>query len=249
MAVFNDTDPLSPGRIMNCHPLTIIILALDCTIVAVFLPSDMSLLFCACWFTATMLLPSRTNTRMTTVFLNVLVAAAMFLFLIHAVHWFPPEIDIKGLRTVTDSFVRIAIPVSCVFFLSRRVTSEELYSLLIDCRVPPPVIHVLFRTLWLAPRLVERTDEVVTALKLRGMRIDTPFQRMKALVPALSTIFSSMVNDISENALSLTARGFLREGRKSHFLKLTFGSRDVLIIVIATFTASLAVLWCCMLTA
>jgi energy-coupling factor transporter transmembrane protein EcfT len=126
-------------------------------------------------------------------------------------------------------------------FLARRVTSEELYATLIDIKVPPSVIVILFRTIWLVPRLTERMEDVVTAMRLRGMPMDTFMRRARALAPAFGTIFSSMITEISENALIMTARGFLLPGTKTHHISLQFGAVDILLTVSAA--AMLVVLW------
>ena len=114
--------------------------------------------------------------------------------------------------------------------------------MLIDYRVPPSVILILFRTIWLVPRLTERMDEVVTAQKLRGMRAETTMQRIRALIPTLNPIFSSMLNEISMNSLIISSRGFIAPGRKTHLVPLRFRTADVAAITLVTFV--LGVLWC-----
>jgi hypothetical protein len=70
-------------------------------------------------------------------FLKMLVIAGIFLVIIHAVSWFPFGISLYGIRESVVPFIRIAVPVSAIMYLSRRITSEEFYAFLIDIRTPP----------------------------------------------------------------------------------------------------------------
>ena len=140
-----------------------------------------------------------------------------------------------------DHFRRIAAPVTAVMYLSKVVRTEEMFALLIDLRMPPVLILIIFRTLWLVPRFMSRIDAVVTAQRLRGMRIEGVSARIKALLPTLGPVFSSMLEEISENALVMTTRGFMQPGRKTHFMRLSFGFLDGFVI----FTAAtvIGILW------
>lgn len=228
-------------QINQLHPLTYLIVTFEAAILAVHLPPSWGLLFLALLLILTLCIPSRTSGRLTRPFLRILAVAAFFIFTIHCVRFFPPGLNVSNCSEALINYIHISVPVVSVLFLSRRITSDELFALLIDCRVPSAVILILYRTLWLIPRLIERTDEVVVALKLRCVPLDTPIQRMKAVAPAFSTIFASMFTEITDNALVITARGFLLPGRKTHMLKLSFSFADVLVISLVT--TLLAVVW------
>jgi len=213
---------------MRLHPVTHIVLAVESAVLVVSLPMKQGYVALFLLLGVTLLVPPRTVNRITGVFLKILVVAAFFLFLLHGVRWYPPGVSAKGITLGLESFIRIAVPVVSMLYLARRITSEDLFALMTDFRVPPAVILILFRTLWLVPRLMERMDDVVTAQKMRGMRVDNPLRRFRAVIPTLSPIFSSMVDEISRNALVMTARGFLRPGRKTHLHSLRYGWSDVL---------------------
>ena len=219
---------------MKLHPLTHIIVVLEVALLAVMLPSLQGALIIFGGFIAALLIPNRTEVRLAKPFLKILAVAAFFLFLMHGVTWKPPSISHEGIINGFDSFIHIAVPVTCVLYLSRRITSEELLALLIDIRIPPAVILILFRTLWLVPRLMERMDAAVTAQKLRGMRVENTIQRAHAILPTLSPIFSSMFDEISQNSIILTTRGFLRPGRKTHLLKLRYRCVDAVVTAMVT---------------
>ena len=219
---------------MSLHPLTHIIVAGEIALLSAVLPVDGSAVVFSFGLFAALVIPSRTEVRITGTLLRVLALAGLFLFLIHGVRWNPPGVIFEGLRTGLASFLHIAAPITAVIYLSRRIRAEELFAFLLDIRVSAAAILILFRTIWLVPRLTERMDEVITAMKLRGIRIETPIQRMKVLAPALGTIFASMIREISENSLTLASRGFLRHSRKTHLLALPYGRYDTTLIIIST---------------
>ena len=221
---------------MTLHPLTRICIALAWGTLAVSLPPVRSLAVIAVWIVLSLSVPSRTEARVAVPFIKMLVIAGVFLLLIHAVRWFPFGVSLDGIRESVVPFIRIAVPVTAIMYLSRRITSEEFYAFLIDIHMPPVIILILFRVLWLVPRLRDRMDEVTTAQKLRGMHIDTTRRRIMALLPTLSPIFSSMFEEISENAVTITTRGFLDPGQKTHFHDLPFCRKDVLMILAAILT-------------
>ena len=226
---------------MKLHPLTHIIIAAEFAVFTLILPTYQGLGVLVLWLLLTLMIPLRTETKLTGTFLKILVVAAVFLFLIHGVSWRPLGISMEGIITGLTGFAHIAAPVMFIIYLSRMVQSEEIFALLIDLKVPSAVILILFRTIWLVPRFVERIDEVITAQKLRGMRIETASQRIRALIPTLSPIFSSVLDEISENSLTLTARGFLQPNEKSHLIVLRCSLNDAVIIFVITFIFS--ILW------
>lgn len=226
---------------MKFHPLTHCILAVEAAIVFLILPSYQNLAVFFFWLMLILVLPRRTEINLTGVFIKILGAAAFFLFLIHGVVWMPFSISRIGIYEGLDSFLRISAPVVTVLYLSRQVRQEELFAFLIDLRIPSVVIFILFRTLWLVPRFMERIDEVITAQKLRGMRIESFSGRIKALLPTLGPIFSSMLEETSENSLTLTTRGFLQPGTKTHLAVLSYSWIDAGVVI--TVTSLVVILW------
>ncbi|MBN1293631.1 MAG: energy-coupling factor transporter transmembrane protein EcfT [Candidatus Latescibacteria bacterium] len=226
---------------MKLNPGTHILIASEITLSAIILPILPGTVILLIFFIIALVVPSRTDFRLTREFLKILIVGVVFLILIHGIYWNPLSISYFGLLTGLNKFIHIASPVICVIYLSRRIRSEELFALLIDFNVPSTIILILFRTLWLVPRFNERIDEVVIAQKLRGMRVKTAAQRIRALIPTLNPIFSSMLNEISFNSLTLSSRGFLRPGEKTHFTRLKYGWIDVTAIIGSTF--ALGVLW------
>jgi len=228
---------------MTLHPLSRICIALAWGTLAVTLPPVRGLAVIAIWMILSLSLHSRTEARIAGPFIKMLAIAAVFLLLIHAVRWFPFSVSPDGVRESLVPFIHIAAPVTAIMYLARRITAGEFYAFLIDIRMPSVVILILFRVLWLAPRLRARMDEVITAQKLRGMRIDTPRRRIMALLPTLSPIFSSMFEEISENAVTITTRGFLDSGRKTHLHDLPFRGIDVFMIAAAALLTTAVIIW------
>ncbi|MFC1508666.1 energy-coupling factor transporter transmembrane component T family protein [Candidatus Omnitrophota bacterium] len=223
------------------HPATHIVIAIEIALVAIVLPSATGAVVLLLLLITTLAIPPRTEFFLTRKFLKLLVVGAFFLFLIHGMQLSPPGLSYEGLSTGLEGFIHLAAPIICVIYLSRHIRSEELFAMLIDYRIPPSLILILFRTMWLVPRLTERMDEVMTAQKLRGMRVETTAQRIRALIPTLNPIFSSMLNEISINSLIMTSRGFLSPGLKTHIVSLSYSWKDAFFIAGITF--SLGMLW------
>ncbi len=213
---------------MTFHPLTHIFVSIELAAAVLIITPLQGLVLCAAWMLCSLLLSNRTGTRLTPVFIKILIIAAFFLFLIHGVSYREFAVSADGLRAIPESFIHIAFPVAAIIYFSRNIRHRELYALLLDLRIPPSIIFILFRTLWLVPRFVERIDEVMIAQRLRGMHIETTAGRLKALIPTLGPIVSSMLEETSENSLTLTARGFLESGKKSHVAELRYTWWDML---------------------
>lgn len=223
------------------HPATHIIIALQLIVYCISLSAIAGFCLLAVWFAVSVSLPNRTGFNLTWKLVKLLLIGAVFLFLIHGFTIEPFGVSAHGVNIAMENFARIAAPVTGMIYLSRRITSEELFSMLIEYRIPPELILIMFRTLWLVPRLTERIEEVLNAQKLRGMRVDTSMMRVRALLPTLSPILSSMLNEISVNSLIMTTRGFLMPGIKTHYTPLRFTARDAGVMIIVTFI--LGILW------
>ncbi len=222
------------------HPFSHLLVTAAFAVSAAAAPTESGLAIVLFAIVAASAIPRRTDTDLLAPFLRILGFAAIFLVLIHGVRWNPPGFFRSGIVSAAASFIHVSIPVTAVLYLSRRIRSEELYAFLIDIRMPPAVILVLFRTIWLVPRLKERMEETVTALRLRGMPSGSPAARMRALASSLGVVFSSMFGEISENALVATARGFLRPGPKTHLIELRFGAADAGVAALSIIMAVLA---------
>jgi energy-coupling factor transporter transmembrane protein EcfT len=219
---------------MKLHPLASIIIAVEFCILAVSAPPEEGLVLILFGMTVAGVLPGRTETNLRRQFTGVLGLAALFLLLIHGVRWNPPGIVREGVLDALPGFIRIAAPVVAVLHLSRQIRTEELFALLLALRVPPAAILILFRTLWLVPRLTGRMEETLSALRLRGMPDATIAGRFRALVPSIGIVFSSMFAEISDNSLILAVRGFLRGGPKTSLLELRFGKADAAAVAVST---------------
>jgi energy-coupling factor transporter transmembrane protein EcfT len=227
---------------MKLHPLTHILCAAILMICTVTLSLPRGYIVLGILFAVALSIPGRTGFTMTGGFFRIVLLGAVFLFLIHGIQWVPFGISYKGIVTSLEGFLRIAAPVGGVIYLSKQIRSEELFALLVDLRTPPALILIIFRTLWLIPRLTDRMNEVVVAQKMRGMRVRTHMQRLRALFPTVNPIISSMIHEISVNSLTITAHGFLSPGPKSHITKLVFGTGDI-IAIISTIVIAAGAAW------
>ncbi len=217
---------------MTLHPLTHLVSAALMGALITLSEVSYGLLTVLIWSIFILIIPRRTEVRLTWTFLRLLLVAAGFLLIMHGIAWPALRLSSEGVLMALDHFRNIAVPIVVVMYLSKVIRAEEMFALLIDLHIPPALILIIFRTLWLVPRFVSRIDDVITAQRLRGMRIENVFARMKALPPTLGPVFSSMLEEISENALVMNARGFMQPGRKTHLTRLKIGFYDAVIFLI-----------------
>lgn len=211
---------------MPLHPLTQFMIAASFLASVLTLPLTFSGLFVPVAFLGVAAIPPRTEVTKILPFLKLLAIGAVSLVLIHGVRWLPPGIDRDGLTDAAGYLVRIGAVFVSILYLIRQVTGDDLFAVLLDLHVPRPLILILFRTVWLLPRFIERTREVTTAQQLRGMRIDTARARLRAVLPSLIPITVSMLYETYDHAMTMTIRGFLTPGAKTHVHPLRFGFGD-----------------------
>lgn len=211
---------------MKLHPFTQLLFTAMLGIVVVVSGTVWGLAVLLLWCVFTLVVPRRTEVRLTVAFLRLLVVAAGFLLVIHGIEWPAFRLSAKGVLMALDHFRHIAVPIASIMYLSKVIRAEEMFAFLIDLRIPPALILIIFRTLWLVPQFMKRIDDVIMAQRLRGMRIEGVWARMKALQPTLGPVFSSMLVEISDNALVMNARGFMQPGHKTHLTRLRFGLID-----------------------
>ncbi len=228
---------------MKLHPFTQLLFTAMLAIVVVMSGTVWGLAALLLWCVFTLAIPRRTDVRLTVTFLRLLVVAAGFLLIIHGIEWPAFRLSVKGVSMALDHFRHIAVPIASIMYLSKVIRAEEMFAFLIDLGIPPALILIIFRTLWLVPQFMKRIDDVITAQRLRGMRIEGILARMRALQPTLGPVFSSMLEEISDNALVMNVRGFMQPGHKTHLIRLRFGLVDSSICCIVLTVILLICLW------
>ena len=219
---------------MKLHPVILILIIIEICAMTVFLPLWHGLITFLILFPISVIIPSRTGVDTSGIFIKLLFVAAFFLLLINGIKWVPPGIDYQGLDRAINSFVNIGACFLFIIFVTKTISAEELFALMTGVKIPSPIILIFFRTAWLVPRFSERVGEVLTAQRLRGMKTGNIFERAGAVLPSLNPILSTMLQEIAQNALVITSRGFLNAGRKSSRLVLHMTLIDYLFLFLST---------------
>lgn len=166
------------------------------------------------------------------IFLRLWLAAGFFLTIIHTINYDNGLIfNQNGLYVAGKGFFRIGSLMVAFLWIIRTMKSEELYAMLIDLRLPVPVIYVIFQAVYLIPRLIERAKDILVAQQARGFILKGVHGRLKALVLILSPLFSTMIYELEEGAASIAARGLHAPGRKTHLCKIKFTALDAMLFV------------------
>lgn len=227
------------GKIMHAiphsnkiHPLTRIFMSLLYLIVVFRLPirhQVMAIITGMIMAWGAKKLPSQDPGK---IFLRLWFTAGLFLLIIHCIIYNNGLVfDNHGFVTASKSFFRIGSLMIVFLWLSRTIKSEELYAMLMDIGLSMSLIYLLLRTIYTIPRLGSKANEILVAQQARGFVLKGIGNRIKGLQLILAPLFSSMVYELEESSASLTARGIIAPGRKSHFVELKFGPQDVLLIV------------------
>lgn len=177
------------------------------------------------------------------IFLRLWLTAGFFLTIIHCVSYNDGLIfNQSGLQIVGRGFFRIGSLMVVFLWLIRTVKAEELYAMLIDLRLPVPVIYAIFQAIYLIPRFGEKAKEILVAQQARGFVLKGGRNRLKALVLIFAPLFSTMIYELEQSAASISARGLYAPARKSHLTKINFTFLDVVLIVASIFiTATLLI--------
>lgn len=171
------------------------------------------------------------------IFLRLLLIAAFFLLLIHCISWNGKLVfREEGLILAGKSFFRICSLMISFLWLVRTIKTEEFYAMLIDLHLPIKVIYVLFQVIYLIPKLVDRSKEILLAQQLRGFAMKGILNRLKAYVLILSPLLSATIYEMEENAIALSARGLQSKESKTHLAQICFTRADLVII---TFSAAI----------
>jgi energy-coupling factor transport system permease protein len=177
------------------------------------------------------------------IFLRLWLTAGFFLTMIHTISYDDGLIfNQDRLYVAGKSFFRIGSLMVAFLWIIRTMKTEELYAMLIDLRLPIPVIYVIFQALYLIPRLIERAKDILVAQQARGFILRGVRRRIKALILILSPLFSTMIYELEEGAASIAARGLHAPGMKSHINTIRLTVLDSILIGISIIITVLLVI-------
>ncbi len=222
---------------VKLHPATKFILAICYVLTVFYLPFTYQIFFLLLgWLIIWIFLKPSSSQDPGKIFLRLLITAGIFLSIIHCISIeqgfvFNPE----GLYVAGNRFFRIGALMAAFLFLIRSISSEELFSFLIDLKMNLSMIYVVFKSIFLIPRFRERTKEILIAQQARGFVLKGIKSRLKAISLILYPLFSSIMFELEESAASIYTRGLHLSQRKTHLTKNKFVIIDLVAIALSFF--------------
>jgi energy-coupling factor transport system permease protein len=229
------------------HPVTkLVVLGGICTI-ALFLRSPLPLLAFSCAILlATIATGGLGNVRRVLGFLLLAGTSALVLWTLvgggqtRLVLWMSREGLLRGCVAALriDSFI-----LAGVLFLS-TTRNEEIVLGLLRIGLPYPVCFAFSTALRLAPSFIGTGLAVREAQRARGLDTDAGSlaARLKANIPLLVPTFLTTIRMTTHLAMSLEARGFGLQKRRTSLLETRFGVGDLIALaLVAALLAAAAV--------
>lgn len=230
------------------HPVTkLTLLGGLCTIALVLRsPAPLLALFGAVLL-ATVAAGGLGNVRRVLVFLLLAGTSALLLWTLvgrgpsHLFLWMSRE----GLRLGVVAALRIdSFILAGVLFLS-TTRNEEIVQGLRRIGLPYPICFAFSTALRLAPSFIGTGLAVREAQRARGLDPDAGSlaARLRANIPLLVPTFLTTIRMTNHLAMSLEARGFGLQKKRSSLLETHFGFRDVLILLLLAALLAVAAAW------
>jgi energy-coupling factor transport system permease protein len=112
---------------------------------------------------------------------------------------------------------------------------ESLLNPLKKIKVPVQEIALILSiALRFVPTLMQETEKIMNAQRARGMDFSSGslVERMKKVVPLLIPLFISAIDRADQLAIAMTARGYRGGENRTKLRKLTWGARDVTVLLV-----------------
>ena len=219
------------------HPVTkLVVLGGICTIALVLRSPAPLLAFFGVILLATIATGGLGNVRRVLVFLLLAGTSALVLWTLagrgptHLVLWMSRE----GLRLGVVAALRIdSFILAGVLFLS-TTRNEEIVLGLLRIGLPYPICFAFSTALRLAPSFIGTGLAVREAQRARGLDPDAGSlaARLKANIPLLVPTFLTTIRMTNHLAMSLEARGFGLQKRRTSLLVTRFGLGDLFVLLL-----------------
>ena len=213
------------NKIVDLYPMTKFYIAIAAALTAIILPGILSKVVC---FAAINVLALASGVY--PVFFKRLKNSVGILFIILLIvqTFFAPgetvifsfwifTAKMEGLMMALKlGFILSAVASALVWFFA--VTTEKDFVLALEKKgMSPKASYVVLSTLQMVPVLKKRSQTIMNAQKARGVETEgNLITRAKVFVPTIIPLVLSSIQGTEERALTLEARGFSVEAKKTH---------------------------------
>lgn len=126
----------------------------------------------------------------------------------------------EGLHFTLTISARLLVMVGAALFLTQSTRTSDLVLALTQSGLPPEVGYVLLGAAQLIPQTRRRAAHILDAQRARGLALDGPLQRVRALAPLALPLLFGALHDAQMRALALDARAFRAPGSKTSLRQL-----------------------------
>ncbi len=104
--------------------------------------------------------------------------------------------------------------------------------------------YVFLSTLQMIPDFIKKSKTIMQAQRARGIETEgNLLVRLKAFLPTLTPLIISSIADIEDKVITMEARAFSVEVKKTHLKEINMASRDKIVIGLAILGFVLFLIW------
>lgn len=202
------------------HPITKICISL--LFFVVLISANFLIAICGIILVFLMLfLSGHSGINMAKKFLKILILAGVFLVLIHF------EWDSKSINYVSfkSYYQRVISAFGFIILLINLIKPSEISF------NSPMLSLVVFNSLFLLRRITTKSKDILIAQQLRGMRIGTFVEKIRALVMILTPLLTSLIYEIEAKSISLYLKGITYKVPKTNINVVKFRLIDFVLII------------------
>ncbi len=176
-----------------------------------------------------------------TSFMKSAFVLVLFVFIIQGM-FYPGETELFKLGFITFnqegvdlSLVltsKIVAICSIMILFFATTTIKDLVYALEQLRMPKKLTYVILATLQFIPQMSERSKTIIQAQASRGVEVEgNILVRMKTLIPLFTPLVLSSLEETEERVLTLEARAFSANGKKTNVYILKKNGIDDVITI------------------
>ena len=154
------------------------------------------------------------------------------------------RVTLNGILNALEQtkFILTLISLFLLFFETTDI--EELMISLQQKKVSHVTSYVIMATMTMIPEMIKKSSKILKAQEARGIETKGSLKnRAKAFFPSLGPLIISSLSEIDEKTITLEARGFSSENKKTCLKEIKKTAADKIIFYVFIILVVLALVW------
>ncbi|WP_297811470.1 energy-coupling factor transporter transmembrane protein EcfT [uncultured Finegoldia sp.] len=154
------------------------------------------------------------------------------------------RVTLNGILNALEQtkFILTLISLFLLFFETTDI--EELMISLQQKKVSHVTSYVIMATMTMIPEMIKKSSKILKAQEARGIETKGSLKnRAKAFFPSLGPLIISSLSEIDEKTITLEARGFSSENKKTCLKEIKKTTADKIIFYVFIILVVLALVW------